>query len=108
MGFLFSLEDEPVPAPAPAPPEPDKEDDKETFETLQMMAKTLRDVGAHQEAEEVERQIDSLKRSLRKLSGDEAFSTVQSGEAQPEPAPAEASQEPAEASQEPAAAEQPS
>eukprot|EP00658_Telonema_sp_P-2_P043456 TRINITY_DN313_c0_g1_i1.p2 TRINITY_DN313_c0_g1~~TRINITY_DN313_c0_g1_i1.p2 ORF type:complete len:118 (+),score=34.64 TRINITY_DN313_c0_g1_i1:232-585(+) len=109
MGFLFSSEESPAPAPAEADAveELPREDDNETFRTMEMMAKTLRDVGKPEEAQEVERQLSSLKKSLRKLSGDKAFSTVRSGDEDPVPeedaiaASAEASEPTGEPSGEP-------
>eukprot|EP00657_Telonema_sp_P-1_P003969 TRINITY_DN19209_c0_g1_i1.p1 TRINITY_DN19209_c0_g1~~TRINITY_DN19209_c0_g1_i1.p1 ORF type:complete len:108 (+),score=25.56 TRINITY_DN19209_c0_g1_i1:74-397(+) len=94
MGFLFSSEKPKHPPPKdlePTPPEEPVQDD-ETFKTMEMMAKTLRNVGANHEAEEVERQIESLRKSLRRLNDDEPFSTIKPGAGpQTDPtAPAEA------------------
>eukprot|EP00656_Telonema_subtile_P023474 TRINITY_DN2492_c0_g1_i1.p2 TRINITY_DN2492_c0_g1~~TRINITY_DN2492_c0_g1_i1.p2 ORF type:complete len:189 (-),score=42.87 TRINITY_DN2492_c0_g1_i1:280-846(-) len=96
MGFLFSSERKPAPPEDPSPPEQPRpspaESDNETFETMAMMAKTLRDVGATEEAVQVERQIESLKKSLRRLSEDQPFSTIQSA---PADEPADVSSTPA-------------
>ena len=79
MGFLFSSEQKSTP-PAATPAEHAEpaagHDDEDTFRTMEMMAKTLRDVGADDQAAEVEAQIASLRKSLRKMDGDQAFSTV--------------------------------